>query len=163
MFTQTTRAGPELDAVVEAAKELHTTHSVEVFWKTTTSRAAGAAWVRAKSMRVCPAVCLFGAQSTLTYNEQQVNDTAPRDAFLRAGLKTFDASLFTVPLRNHSEVRERTASIRHTARWFECVMYLDYVKTKRNSQNIAQHFHSCTVTSPRTLRLRSIKGSISSC
>lgn len=36
--------------------------------------------------------------------DKQVNDTAPREAFLRAGLKVFDASLFTLPLRDHPEV-----------------------------------------------------------
>lgn len=36
---------------------------------------------------------------------QQVNDTVPRDAFVHAGLKAFDASIFTLPLRNRSEVR----------------------------------------------------------
>lgn len=44
--TKTHSPGAPLAELVAAAKDLHQTSSVEVFWKTTTSRAAGAVWVR---------------------------------------------------------------------------------------------------------------------
>lgn len=44
----TPRAGPQLDSVVQAAQGLHEHSAVDVYWKTTTSRAIGAAWVRVR-------------------------------------------------------------------------------------------------------------------
>ena len=78
-----------------------------MYWKTTTSRAVGAVWVRPSFVpihSVGPALS-SSVHTNARIQTQQVNDTVPRDAFVHAGLKAFDASIFTLPLRNRSEVR----------------------------------------------------------
>lgn len=66
--------GHDLQRLVTAAKGL-ADQGVEVYWKSTTSRSSLAQWV---------------------------DDATPGQAFLQAGLRVYDASIFTRPLRNDS-------------------------------------------------------------
>jgi hypothetical protein len=50
--SHTNREGPQLDALVSAATDLAASSSTDVYWKSTTSRAIGAVWVRGGA-RMC--------------------------------------------------------------------------------------------------------------